>query len=197
MGGGSGHLAVRLSHQQDSGSNDSSDDSGEGKAEATASKAAKVSVQEAIAAALKATSGTVSSAELEQGRSGPVWDVQVLASNGSKRDVTVDATNAKVLGAAADKDDDVDDATEVKAVKAFKTDARAATDAAPAAQPGTVASVEANDDTAGAWKVEIQGKDGAEHEMTVNASTGKAVAAAHQGSDHEDSDRHGEGAHED
>lgn len=172
------HDAVAVSHHQDSRSDDSHDDSDEVKTEATAAKDAKVSVQDAITAALKATSGTVSSADLEQGRSGLVWDVQVLASNGTERDVTIDATNTKVLGTAIDKDDDSDDAAEAKTVQAFKTDARAAAGAPLAAQPGTVTSVEASDDTAGAWTVEVQGKDGAQHEVTVNAATGKATMAA-------------------
>jgi uncharacterized membrane protein YkoI len=156
-------------------------DTGGGRNRAAAARSARVLVQDALAAALKAVPGTVSSAELDRGRSGPAWEVDVLARNGTEHEVTVDATNAEVLSAVRsdDRDDDADDRAEAAAVTSFRTDARAAAEAALALRPGTVTSVDADDDDdsggrAGAWEVEIRGHDGTWYKVTVDASTGKA-----------------------
>ncbi|WP_030066105.1 PepSY domain-containing protein [Streptomyces natalensis] len=47
------------------------------------------------------------------------------------------------------------------------------------------------------WDVEIQGKNGAEHDVTVNASTGKIIAASVDHDDRHDGSRHADRDHED
>lgn len=162
-------------HDDDADDIDDIDDDAEGRGGATAARSVQVSVQDALAAALKAVPGTVSSAELDRGWNGPVWEVEVLTRNGAEHDVIVDATNARIL--STDRDDDFDDRAEAAAIASFRTDARAAAEAALAVRPGTVTSVDADDDDgpAGTWEVEIRGEDGKRYEVTVDASTGKAV----------------------
>ncbi|ARF58485.1 PepSY domain-containing protein [Streptomyces gilvosporeus] len=146
-------------------------------------KAAKTSVQQAVDAGRQAAPGTVTSAELDHGTHGPVWSVETLAHNGTEHEVTVDAANAEVLGNRTDPDDDREGA-DLKAVQALRTDPRGAVTAALAKAPGTVTSVELDHErSAVSWEVEIQGKNGVEHDVTVNASTGKVTSAS---VDHDD-----------
>ncbi|GAA0910037.1 PepSY domain-containing protein [Streptomyces thermoalcalitolerans] len=194
-----GGMTASPRHDRHDGADDPDDaaGTGTGRSGAAAARSARVSVQDALAAALKAVPGTVSSAKLDRGRSGPVWEVEVLTRNGTEYDVTVDATNARVLSTDRNDDrddgrDDADDRAEAAAIMAFRTDARAAAEAALAVRPGTVTSVDADDDDdvagrAGAWEVEIRGEDGRRYEVTVDASTGKAeIGTGHHDDDHDD-----------
>jgi len=65
--------------------------------------------------------GTVSSADLEQGRSGTVWDVQILTSNSIEHEVRR-CLERQAQSTVTDKDDDADDGAEVRAMKAFSDD---------------------------------------------------------------------------
>ncbi|MEC4018408.1 PepSY domain-containing protein [Streptomyces sp. H27-D2] len=163
---------------------DKAEDARDAREDDAQAKAAKVSVSEAISAALKASPGTVTSAELDAEGSDLAWEIDVLAKDNTWHDVTIDAGNAKVLNQHQDRDDDgAADARNVrKDLKGSGVDAR---DAAQAAQSrGTVTSVDLDDDNATtAWEVEVQGKDGKQQDLRVDLKTGKVTTAP---ADHDD-----------
>ncbi|MGK5446774.1 PepSY domain-containing protein [Streptomyces radiopugnans] len=93
---------------------DSRDDrSDDDRGERQTLRGAGITLQEAVAAALKAVPGTAESAELDDDDSDRlVWDVDVLGEDGAWHEVSVDADSADVLerGAGSDDgDDDTDD----------------------------------------------------------------------------------------
>ncbi|MER7662744.1 MULTISPECIES: PepSY domain-containing protein [unclassified Streptomyces] len=150
----------------------------------------KVTVSEAVDAALQKAPGTVESAGTDDDAGG--WEVDVRGKNGDDREVTVDASG-KASAAKDDKSDDDrsddsddsdDDAADHKALSAAKVDARQASAAALEFRPGTVTEVEFDD---GHWEVDVRGKDGASHDVTVDATTGKASASQDDAKDADDS----------
>ncbi|GAA0555675.1 PepSY domain-containing protein [Actinomadura livida] len=145
----------------------------------TGRAAERVTAEQAAAAALKAVSGNVAEIDLDDG----VWEVEVLAGNGEWRDLTVDAGSGKVLSDRADDDDD-DDRDEAAALRKAKVSVSEAARAALRSAPGTVTSVEFDEDDGRAvWEIEITGQDGNERELEVNAGNSKVVF------DHDDDDR--------
>jgi uncharacterized membrane protein YkoI len=92
---------------------DSRDDrSDDDRGERQTLRGAGITLQEAVAAALKAVPGTAESAELDDDDSDRlVWDVDVLGEDGAWHEVSVDADSADVLerGAGSDDGDDAED----------------------------------------------------------------------------------------
>jgi uncharacterized membrane protein YkoI len=138
-----------------------------------------VSLAQAVDAALKAAPGTVAEIELDDEHGRTAWEVDVVAANGERRDVTVDAADGKVLTNRADdrdddgRDDGVDDPA---ALRGAKVTAAAAADAALKAVPGRVTSADFEHEHGKAvWEVDVT-KDGVEHEVTVGAANGKVLA---------------------
>ncbi|MFI0822516.1 PepSY domain-containing protein [Streptomyces sp. NPDC021098] len=87
------------------------DDDAEDAAEARALlKSDKTGYDEAIAAALKSVPGTVTSYGLDDDdRGSAVWELDVLGKDHKSHEVTVDASNGKVVGQHIDQDDDQND----------------------------------------------------------------------------------------
>jgi uncharacterized membrane protein YkoI len=142
--------------------------------DSTLLKGAEVGLEQAAANATRSVAGTVTAVELEGGRGKPVWKVDVTGSRGVEHEVTVDAKTGKVTATRKDRDDDADDAA--PAGSAWTGVARAV-DAALAAVDGTAASAELDDDGGtAAWHVDVIGSRGVEHEVTVDAKTGKVTA---------------------
>ncbi|CAL9525457.1 hypothetical protein SUDANB106_03947 [Streptomyces sp. enrichment culture] len=92
---------------------DSRDDrSDDDRGERQTLRGAGITLQEAVAAALKAVPGTAESAELDDDDSDRlVWDVDVLGEDGAWHEVSVDADSADVLerGAGSDDGDDAEE----------------------------------------------------------------------------------------
>ncbi|MFB7007189.1 MULTISPECIES: PepSY domain-containing protein [unclassified Streptomyces] len=154
----------------------------------------RVAVGDAVAAAVGAVPGTVTEAELDDEDGGPVWELDVYGSDKSWHDVTVDAGNGKVLGrhVSDDKDDDHDR----RAPRSASVSLNAAVDAALKATPGTVTSVDldgGDDEGEGTphWEVDVRGEDGKQHELNVDARTGK-VTADRADDDHGRDEDHGD-----
>ncbi|MGW0731926.1 PepSY domain-containing protein [Streptomyces sp. NPDC002851] len=148
-------------------------------------------VTQAIDASLGAVPGTVSSAELDDDNT---WDVDVLGKDGKWHDVTVHAGSGTVRGTHVDDDDD--------AVTTARTDAKEAAAAATRSVPGTVTSVDLDDDgEARAWEVDVQSKDGREHELKVDVNSAKATAdhvvTDDSDDDSDDGSDEGSGSHSD
>ncbi|MGW8884107.1 PepSY domain-containing protein [Streptomyces sp. NPDC055749] len=153
-------------------------DSGSGRATGTV-----ITVDEATAAALRTVPGTVTEAELddEDDDDHLVWELDVYGSDKIWHDVTVDAFEAKVL---ADREDDDNDDRDRHAPRSAAVPLNSAIDAALAERPGTVTSVDLDNDDdddddrrGGAlrWDVDIKGKDGKGYELTVDAGNGKVT----------------------
>ncbi|MER5897087.1 PepSY domain-containing protein [Streptomyces sp. NPDC001876] len=160
--GGGAAAAAAFTDNGSSGDSSSRQDSSP-----VAVKGGSITVDDAVAAALKAVPGRVIEAELEDDDSdGQVWELDVYGSDKVWHDVKVDADNAKVLSDRGDADNrrPVPGSDRVSVI--------AAVDAARGAEPGTVTSVDLDgDDGALVWDVDIAGKDGRNHELDVDART--------------------------
>ncbi|MFF4066287.1 PepSY domain-containing protein [[Kitasatospora] papulosa] len=146
--------------------------------------AGRVGVDGAVTAALKAVPGTVTEAERDEDdddRARAVWELDVYGSDRVWHDVTVDASSGKVL---SDREDDGDDDRDRHAPRSSAVSLDAAVKAALAQQPGTVTSVDLDDDDdddndrgkrAPHWDVDVTDKDGKQHELRVDAKSGKVT----------------------
>ncbi|MFJ7085708.1 PepSY domain-containing protein [Streptomyces griseus] len=148
-----------------------------------AAKSTRITLDQAVAAALKSVPGTVTEAELDDddddhdGRA--VWELDVRGSDSTWHDVTVDATTGKVLKTRDDDNDDRDRHAPRSAAVTLNQAAAAALKTAP----GTVTSIDLDDDDDDnggrgdvlRWDVDITGKDGRQHELRVDAKTGKVT----------------------
>ncbi|MGW7517558.1 PepSY domain-containing protein [Streptomyces sp. NPDC054796] len=174
--------------------NDSRDDDGDDSGREA--KAAKITAAEAVANALKSVPGTVTGADLDNDGNGLVWEVDVLGKDNKWHDVTLDAGNGKVLDTHVDKDDDGDDDRGQSYVredlKGAKTDAAAAAEKGASHAGGTVTSVDLDDDSeryGTVWEVETVGKDGKEHNLAVDVTSGKVSQLADDDGDNDSDDR--------
>ncbi|CAD5944373.1 MULTISPECIES: PepSY domain-containing protein [unclassified Streptomyces] len=188
---------VSLADDRDDRTDDVSDDRSDDRAPAAA-KGSGISLDQAVAAALKSVPGTVTQAELDRddddhdGRT--VWELDVRGSDKKWHDVTVDADNGKVLKTRDDDNDDRDD----HAPRSSTVTLKQAADAALKTAPGSITSIglddDDDDDGKGSkgnvlrWDVDIAGKDGKSHELRVDAKTGKVtVDRDDDGDDRDDS----------
>ncbi|MFC9479755.1 PepSY domain-containing protein [Streptomyces griseus] len=161
------------------------DDNTSGDRAPAAAKSTRITLDQAVAAALKSVPGTVTEAELDDddddhdGRA--VWELDVRGSGGTWHDVTVDATTGKVLKTRDDDNDDRDRHAPRSAAVTLNQAAAAALKTAP----GTITSIDLDDDDDDddnggrgdvlRWDVDITGKDGRQHELRVDAKTGKVT----------------------
>ncbi|MFI7290249.1 PepSY domain-containing protein [Streptomyces anulatus] len=144
-------------------------------------KTTRITLDQAVAAALKSVPGTVTEAELDDddddnGRA--VWELDVRGSDKKWHDVTVDAGNGKVLKTRDDDNDDRDR----NAPRSSAVTLNQAADAALKTAPGTVTSIDLDDDDDDdrrgnvlRWDIDVTGKDGKQHELRVDAKTGKVT----------------------
>lgn len=185
---------------RDDRTDDASDDRPDDRAPAAA-KSAGISLDQAVAAALKSVPGTVTQAELDRddddhnGRT--VWELDVRGSDKKWHDVTVDADNGKVLKSREDDDnDDRDDHAPRSSAVTLNEAAAAALKTAP----GTITSIDLDDDDDDKgskgnvlrWDVDIAGKDGKQHELRVDAKTAKVTVDRDDDGDDRDDDRDGD-----
>ncbi|MBB6419622.1 PepSY domain-containing protein [Streptomyces sp. AK010] len=151
------------------------DDDGERDDDAEKTLSADVTAPEAIASALKHTSGTVVSAELDDEDDGGkvVWTVDVLSGDNTWHSVSVDPANGKVLGSHTD---DEDGTAQVRA--ALKGSSVTAEEAAKAAAgKGVVTSVDLDDDGKNkSWEAETRKSGGAEQDWKIDLTSGKVTA---------------------
>ncbi|MFE1945287.1 PepSY domain-containing protein [Streptomyces massasporeus] len=154
---------------------DDRDDDGDRDDAAEKTVSADVTASEAIASALKHTSGTVVSAELDDEDDGDkvVWTVDVLSGDNTWHSVSVDPANGKVLGSHTD---DEDDTAQVRA--ALKGSSVTAEEAAKAAAgKGVVTSVDLDDDGKNkSWEAETRKSGGAEQDWKIDLTSGKVTA---------------------
>ncbi|GAA2071076.1 hypothetical protein GCM10009801_22330 [Streptomyces albiaxialis] len=163
---------------------DGRDDDGSGKADRDESAGnADVSADEAHERVLKAVPGTVTELELDTDDNRLTWEADVLGKNGTWHKVELDAGDGKVLRQGTDRDGK--DATEARAAT---VDAGEAARKAGSATNGSVTSIDLE---GGHWEIDSVDKKGVEHEVAVDAKTGKV---AQQSWEHDDHDDHGNDA---
>ncbi|WP_051833653.1 PepSY domain-containing protein [Streptomyces sp. NRRL S-646] len=156
----------------------------DGDRDSTRAASSRTDLKQAADTARKSVAGTVTSVELEGQQGKAVWKVDIVTDEGVEHEVTVDAADGKLSGSTIDQDDDRagDDAL----AESARVDLGQAVDAALSKVPGTATSAELDDGNArtAAWHVDVADANGAGHEVTVDARSGK-VTAAH--TDHDDS----------
>ncbi|MFZ4265560.1 PepSY domain-containing protein [Streptomyces arboris] len=175
---------------QPSAGTERSDDRGDDRS----GKATRITLDQAVAAALKSVPGTVTEAELDDDA---VWELDVYGSDKTWHDVTVDATNGKVLKTRDDDNDDRDR----NAPRSSTVTLKQAADAALKTAPGSITSIDLDDDDDDDdgrrgdvlyWDVDITGKDGKQHELRVDAKTGKVTVDRDDDGDDRADDRDGD-----
>lgn len=152
-----------------------------------------VGIDQAVGAALKAVPGTVTEAERDDDDDSArtVWELDVYGADKVWHDVTVDASSGKVL---SDREDDDNDDRDRHAPRSAAVSLDAAVKAALGSQPGTVTSVDLDDDGddggrgALRWDVDVAGKGGEQHELHVDAKTGKVTVDRDDRDDDKDGD---------
>ncbi|GAA2229385.1 PepSY domain-containing protein [Streptomyces indiaensis] len=165
---------TRLSNdaQDDREDRDDRGDRGDRGDDAERAASTDVTASEAIASALKHTSGTVVSAELddEDDSDKVVWKVDVLSGDDTWHSVSVDPSDGRVLGSQTD---DEDDTAQVRAaLKGSSVTAEQAVKAA--AGKGVVTSVDLDDDgETKSWETETRTSGGTERDWKVDLNTGK------------------------
>lgn len=71
---------------------------------ADTSSGVRVTIEEAVAAARADTSGTVTSAELDDDGPRLVWEVDIHTADGTEHEITVNSTTGAVLDSRIDED---------------------------------------------------------------------------------------------
>ncbi|MEU4465340.1 PepSY domain-containing protein [Streptomyces sp. NPDC024017] len=179
--GGSARQAANTRLSADDDRNDQYDRDDD----AAQAASADVTASEAIASALKHTSGTAVSAELddEDDNAKVIWKVDVLSGDNTWHSVSVDPSNGRVLGSHTD---DEDDTAQVRA--ALKGSSVTAEEAAKAAAgKGVVTSVDLDEDGKDkSWEAETRKSGAAEQDWKVDLKTGKVTADRSDAQDDED-----------
>ncbi|MGW6869564.1 PepSY domain-containing protein [Streptomyces sp. NPDC054904] len=154
---------------------------------APASAVARVDVDAggAAAAALKHFPGVVESLDQD----GAIWHVNVIGKDG----VTNAELEVSATGAVTERNKDRDDnAAENARLVGAKITAAAAMKAALAAHPGTVVSVDWDDDndngSAPHWNVEVKAADGKTSNYDVSSTDGKVTVSSDDGGNDNDND---------
>jgi uncharacterized membrane protein YkoI len=182
--GGSARQAADTRLSKDA--QDDRDDRDDRDDDAARAASADVTASEAIASALKHTSGTVVSAELddEDDSDKVLWKVDVLSGDDTWHSVSVDPSNGKVVGSHTD---DEDDTAQVRA--ALKGSSVTAEEAAKAAAgKGVVTSVGLDEDGKNkSWEAETRKSGGAEQDWKIDLTSGKVTADREDG-DNDDTD---------
>ncbi len=155
---------------------DTAQDRAEDKAENVAdAKAGQITAADAIRAALKHTTGTAVSADLDDEGTAHVWEVDVLTNGGAWHSIQIDPANGKVLGSHTEKDDAAETAQIRAALKGSSVTAAEAAEAAAA--KGTVTSVDLDEEsTDQAWEVDTTAADGTGSDWRVNPDSGRVTA---------------------
>ncbi|SCK55196.1 PepSY domain-containing protein [Streptomyces sp. WMMB 322] len=178
---------------RDSGKDDKDDNDelrDDDKDESRAAESTGTTAAEAAEAALKAAPGTVTGVDLDGGRQGPVWEVEVTEGRTS-HEVRLDGDTNKVLDKRTERDDEAYPGSKLTAADVARK----------AAERGTVTSVELDDDAkAPTWEVETtqggkggKGGKGQETELSVDGRTGEITrSAADHDDDGRDDDRDGD-----
>ncbi|SDK51790.1 PepSY domain-containing protein [Streptomyces indicus] len=144
----------------------------------SAASDSRLTAAQAIDAALKAQSGTVVSADLDDdsddSRHSRDWTVEVLGSGSTWYEIDVDAKTGKILSKETERDDD-DDVREARAaLKGSTVSAKQAAEIASAKGFVTSVDLDGDDDRgAQAWDVETTDDKGQERDWNVDLKSSR------------------------
>ncbi|MFK2825770.1 PepSY domain-containing protein [Bacillus sp. B190/17] len=139
-------------------------------------KQAKISEKESIQIALGKVAGTVKEAELDDEDGTVIYEIKVQGKDGSEQEVKVDAQTGKVINVEKEEEDDDDQQEQEMLAKQAKISEKESIQIALGKVAGTVKEVELDDeDGTVIYEVKVQGKDGSEQEVKVDAQTGKVI----------------------
>ncbi|MFI6641180.1 PepSY domain-containing protein [Streptomyces sp. NPDC050504] len=141
---------------------------------------AGATANKAVETALSKVPGTVAGAELDDDGEGGEWEVDVYAKDGTWHEVTVDAKGTEVV-----RDHEEQRSGDAAAPAAPKVTLAEAVARAERATKDRATSAELED---GVWEVELRTGSGKEHEVRVDAATGKAAPARQADDDGADTD---------
>jgi|GEM_PF-6088405 len=169
--GGSSESATNTS---DAGGGDTSDEENSGDSGEDGSSDAQSLVTAGKTALDKVGKGTVLGLESEN--NGSVWEVAVVLSDGSVREVTTSGDGQDVRSGPEDDYTDQDDKAENKQlVQGAKLDYEAAAKKVLDAHAGTITELELDDHDVGVvWEADVH-TDGPKYEVKVDAASGEVV----------------------
>lgn len=152
---------------------------------------ARVTAQQAADAALKAVpGGHIEGLEVEYDGRVLLWEADVRAGDGTKRELHIDARDRRLIGNHVDPpEEDAGEACggtgdgasaqrdEATALRAAKVTAARAARIALATVPGTMTSVDFEQRrTSNLWDVDVAGEDGRDHRLLIHPASGKVMA---------------------
>jgi uncharacterized membrane protein YkoI len=141
---------------------------------AALAKQVKITEDESKDIALKEVPGTVNAVDLDDENGTTVYEVEVLAKDGTQHDVIIDATTGKVLDVEIDEENDSQ--KQAALAKQAKITEAQSKDIALKEVPGTVNEVELDDENGTiVYDVEVIAKDGTRHDVIIDAKTGKVI----------------------
>ncbi|RBP64390.1 putative membrane protein YkoI [Alkalibaculum bacchi] len=152
-------------------------------------KQVKLTEKGATKIALEKVPGTIKEVELEDEDGTIVYEFEILSTDGTQKDVKVDAQTGKVIKLEADNEENEEEKDEeenqAKLAKQTKITEEEATKTALKELPGTVKEVELeNEDGTIVYEFEILSTDGTQNEVKVDAQTGKIVRVEADDEDH-------------
>jgi uncharacterized membrane protein YkoI len=122
--------------------------------------------------------GTLISIETE--RNGTAWEAQVVTPDGTEHELNVSAGGTKVLSGPSTKHEGKKDKTKHRdRIKAAELDYEQAAQKVLSAVPNAVKITELDLDThhgSTVWEADVYDRSHTEHEVTIDAATGKTVA---------------------
>lgn len=137
-----------------------------------------ISINDAIAAALKNTSGDASSVDFDTHDNGTRADYEIdIIANDLKHEVKVDAATANIIN-VTQKNLDADDQAEHQALQQAKVSLEQALKVATDSMPGSVATEISFDVEQGVSMYEVKlVADNQKHEVKVDANTGSILSS--------------------
>lgn len=137
-----------------------------------------ISINDAIATALKNTSGDVSSVDFDTHDNGTRADYEIdIIANDLKHEVKVDAATANIIN-VTQKNLDADDQAEHQALQQAKVSLEQALQVATDSMPGSVATEVSFDVEQGVSMYEVKlAADNQKHEVKVDANTGSILSS--------------------
>ncbi|MCJ8007390.1 PepSY domain-containing protein [Lederbergia wuyishanensis] len=165
----------------------------------TSANTATITKEQSKEIALKEISGAVTDVELEKEHGTLAYDIEIKDANGIEHDVVVDANSGKVLKTETDneKDDDdsevSDEVEKTQLLKEAKISIEESTAIAQAKVKGKVTDAELDDENGVViYEVEITDLQGQQHEVKIDAKSGKILKVEKDENETKDDDNDGE-----
>lgn len=133
----------------------------------------KVSLEKCMTAALKTRAGTVVKMEMKMERGVPTYEFDIESKDGKAWDIECDGNTGKIT----EIEEELGSATDAQFAAKVKVTEEQARNTALERHPGEIVEVEyeIEPDGAASYEFDIVSKDGKEHKVEVDATSGKIV----------------------